>query len=231
MRATAVGSSGSAPVAGGEMKAAFGWYDQRVWINSNHTITGAIRERYDKLDCRPGLPDSPLRTVPGGSEQYFANGGLYRNSAADLTVWLRGSIDREFRAVDAVRGIHLAPGKSDLRDGGEGVRGVAGGRVDGEPGGLVHDDERAVVVDHAEVERDLGLGLRLLEQREREAVVAAEDVIAELAGDEHQRDEERDQVARIDPAREIPPTQDRRALGNGGLSRGHQRAGSVIVWS
>jgi SpoIID/LytB domain protein len=109
MRATAVGSSGSAVVTGGEMKSAFAWYDQRVWVNSNRTITGAIREMYDKLECRPGLPDSPIRTVSGGAEQYFANGGLYRNSSADLTIWLRGSVDHEFRAVDAVRGVLGVP--------------------------------------------------------------------------------------------------------------------------
>ena len=109
LRAVAVGSSGSAVVTGGEMKAAFGWYDQRVWVNSNRTISGPIREMYDKLGCRPGLPSSPIRTVQGGAEQYFANGGLYRNGAAGLTVWLRGSIDHEFRAVDAVRGVLGVP--------------------------------------------------------------------------------------------------------------------------
>jgi uncharacterized protein with LGFP repeats len=91
------------------MKAAFGWYDQRVWVNSNRTISGPIREMYDKLGCRPGLPSSPIRTVQGGAEQYFANGGLYRNGAAGLTVWLRGSIDHEFRALDAVRGVLGVP--------------------------------------------------------------------------------------------------------------------------
>ena len=50
-----------------------------------------------------------MRSVTGGSEQYFANGGLYRNSAQDLTVWLRGPIDREFRAVDAARGVLGVP--------------------------------------------------------------------------------------------------------------------------
>jgi SpoIID/LytB domain protein len=109
MRAVAVGSKGSASVTGGEMKAAFGWYDQRVWINTNRTIRGPIRETYDRLGCRPGLPDSPLHTVSGGAEQYFAHGGLYRNDAANLTVWLRGSIDHEFRAVDGIRGVLGVP--------------------------------------------------------------------------------------------------------------------------
>jgi uncharacterized protein with LGFP repeats len=105
MRAVAVGSSGSRTITGGQMKAAFGWYDQRVYINSDRTIRGAIREKYDALGCRPGLPGSPARRVDGGAQQYFANGGLYRNDAKALTVWLRGPVDREFRAVAAGAGV------------------------------------------------------------------------------------------------------------------------------
>jgi SpoIID/LytB domain protein len=103
--AVAVGASGSRTVTGGQMKAAFGWYDERVYVNSDRTIRGAIREKYDALGCRPGLPGSPVRHVHGGAQQYFANGGLYRNDAKALTVWLRGSVDREFRAVDAGAGV------------------------------------------------------------------------------------------------------------------------------
>jgi uncharacterized protein with LGFP repeats len=86
------------------LKAALGLYDERVWINSDHTITGPIRTRYDRLGCRPGLPRSKQRAVTGGAQQFFANGGLYRNGKADLTVWLKGAIDREFRAVGAAAG-------------------------------------------------------------------------------------------------------------------------------
>jgi len=109
MAAVAIGSTGSASVSGGEMKAAFGWYDQRVWINSDRTIRGPIRTTYDALACRPGLPTSPVRRVSGGAEQYFANGGLYRNSVQGLTVWLRGAIDREFRALDGAGGVLGVP--------------------------------------------------------------------------------------------------------------------------
>ena len=109
IRAVAVGATGSASVTGSELKAAFGLYDLRVWINTNRTIRGPIRERYDALGCRPGLPASPMRAVNGGAQQYFAHGGLYRNSSQDLTVWLRGAIDHEFRAVDAARGVLGVP--------------------------------------------------------------------------------------------------------------------------
>jgi SpoIID/LytB domain protein len=107
--AVAVGSTGSATVTGGQLKSAFGLFDLRVWINTDRTIRGSIREEYDALGCRPGLPDSPMRSVDGGAEQFFANGGLYRNSVRNLTVWLRGAIDREFRAVDAAAGVLGVP--------------------------------------------------------------------------------------------------------------------------
>jgi uncharacterized protein with LGFP repeats len=87
------------------LKSALGWYDERVWINSDHTIRGAIRDRYDGLGCAPGLPTSPQRGVHGGFQQFFANGGMYRNANANLTLWLHGAIDREFRAVGAGTGV------------------------------------------------------------------------------------------------------------------------------
>jgi SpoIID/LytB domain protein len=102
--AVVVGSNGSDRVTGSQLKGALGLYDERVWINSDRTIRGSIRSRYDDLGCRPGLPTSTQRLVTGGAQQFFANGGLYRNSAADLTVWLRGAIDHEFRAVGAAAG-------------------------------------------------------------------------------------------------------------------------------
>ena len=71
-------------------------------------------------------------------------------------------------AVDPVGGVHLPVREAEPRGRGEGVRRVARGRVDREPGRLVHDEERAVVVDDAEVERRVRLGLGVLEEREGE---------------------------------------------------------------
>lgn len=107
MSAVAVGSSGSRRISGDEMKYALGWYDERVWVNSDHTIRGAIRHRYDSLGCKPGLPTSPQKVVSGGagSQQFFADGGMYRNNGADLTLWLHGSVDQEFRAVGSEGGV------------------------------------------------------------------------------------------------------------------------------
>ncbi|MEP6758873.1 MAG: SpoIID/LytB domain-containing protein [Actinomycetota bacterium] len=109
INAVAVGGSGDATVTGSEMKAALGWYDERVWINSDRTIRGQIRDTYDRVGCRPGLPTSPQRMVHGGSQQFFASGGVYANRASGFTVWLRGAIDREFRAVDAAAGVLGVP--------------------------------------------------------------------------------------------------------------------------
>ncbi len=107
--AVATGSTGSATVTGAEMKSALGWYDERVWINSNRTIVGRIRSAYDDLGCRPGLPSSPQQNVTGGAQQFFVTGGLYANAAKGLTVWLHGPIDNEFRAVDAAAGVLGVP--------------------------------------------------------------------------------------------------------------------------
>jgi uncharacterized protein with LGFP repeats len=62
--------------------------------------------------CAPGLPASARRAVPGGSQQFFDQGGLYRNGNKDLTVWLRGEIDEEYRAVGSGDGVLGVPTSS-----------------------------------------------------------------------------------------------------------------------
>ncbi|MGZ4149990.1 MAG: SpoIID/LytB domain-containing protein [Actinomycetota bacterium] len=104
MTAVAVGSKGKAPITGEQLQAALGLRDNRVWINADKNVTGAIRQRYDALMCKPGLPASPQRSVPGGAQQFFRSGGIYRNGGKDLTVWLQGAIDAEYRAVGAAGG-------------------------------------------------------------------------------------------------------------------------------
>ena len=82
MLAVAVGSSGSHRVDGAELKSALGWYDERVWIKtSDHTIRGAIRERYDSLGCAPGLPTSPQH----GVHEVFARSSPAEASTATRT--------------------------------------------------------------------------------------------------------------------------------------------------
>src|SRR5206468_6910161 len=91
------------------LRAALGLPDDRVWIDSDRLVTGPIRTAYDDLMCAPGLPASPRRSVPGGTQQYFREGGLYRNANKDLTVWLRGVVDEEYRAVGSGAGVLGVP--------------------------------------------------------------------------------------------------------------------------
>jgi len=111
----AKGDSGSATISGSELRAGLGLPDDRVWVNSDRNIVGAIRVRYDKARCAPGLPTSALRDVSGGAQQFFQTGGIYRNSAKDLTLWLKGVLDAEYRTVGAAKGTLGVPASAVLR--------------------------------------------------------------------------------------------------------------------
>jgi SpoIID/LytB domain protein len=100
----AEGANGNSTVTGGELRAALGLPDDRVWINADRNIVGPIREEYDDLLCGPGLAKSPTRQVAGGAQQFFEDGGLYRNAGLDLTIWLRSALDSEYRKVGAAAG-------------------------------------------------------------------------------------------------------------------------------
>jgi len=102
--AVAKGSTGSAAVSGTELRSALGLPDDRVWINEDRNIVGAIRTKYDGLMCRPGLPTSGTASFDHGSRQLFASGGIYRNAEVGITVWLKGMIHREYLAVGGARG-------------------------------------------------------------------------------------------------------------------------------
>jgi len=109
MTAVAVGTNGSQTVSGTELRAALGLPDDRVWINSDRIVKGGIRTAYDGLMCAPGLPTSVQTAVPGGTEQHFRTGGLYRNGRLGMTVWLRGAVDDEYRAVGSGAGVLGVP--------------------------------------------------------------------------------------------------------------------------
>jgi SpoIID/LytB domain protein len=98
------GGSGDATVAGGELRSALSLPDDRVWINADRNVLGAIRTKYDSLMCEPGLPMSTTKTLPGGSRQVFATGAIYRNADADATVWLKGPIYDEYLEVGGAPG-------------------------------------------------------------------------------------------------------------------------------
>ena len=88
-------------VTGAELRSALSLPDDRVWINSDKNVLGDIRTKYDALMCEPGLPTSTTMVLPGGSRQRFQSGAIYRNSAVDATVWLKG---RRLRRIPRGRG-------------------------------------------------------------------------------------------------------------------------------
>ena len=51
---------GTATVTGTELRAALGLPDDRMWVNRDKNILGAIRLAYDSALCHPGLPTTPV---------------------------------------------------------------------------------------------------------------------------------------------------------------------------
>ena len=89
----------SVTVSGPTFSAVLGLFDDKVWINRNRNIEGAIRTRYDSLMCAPGLAMTAAFAVQGGRVQRFAQGGLFVNSALGRTVWLRGPEYGKYRSL------------------------------------------------------------------------------------------------------------------------------------
>ena len=74
---TVRGANGQRSISGNTLQSALGLHDDRVWINSNRLVTGAIRDKYDRLGCSPGLPRSAEGGVAGGRRQKFQDGVIY----------------------------------------------------------------------------------------------------------------------------------------------------------
>ncbi len=97
------GASGSDVITGAQLKAALGLNDDKVWINKNKNITGAIRTEYDDIMCAPGLPTGVQVSLTGGSKQRFETGVIFHNTG-DVTVWLKGPIYDEYVGAGGVDG-------------------------------------------------------------------------------------------------------------------------------
>ncbi len=76
------GTRGRTTIAGGTLRAGLGLQDDRVWINRNRQVTGSIRQKYDAIGCRPGLPTSRRVRVAGGARQAFQNGTIFARDGA-----------------------------------------------------------------------------------------------------------------------------------------------------
>ncbi len=80
VEATVVGENGSVRVDGDVIRSRLGLRDDRVWINRNRLVVGAIREKYDAMGCSPGLPTSKQIEVAGGLRQAFERATIYQSS-------------------------------------------------------------------------------------------------------------------------------------------------------
>lgn len=120
---TVVGATGTASMTGSELRAALGLRDDRVWINRDRNVTGQIRTKYDRLMCAPGLAESPLVKVNGGSRQRFKVGAIYHNTDATITVWLKGPIYDEYTGVGGATGVLGLPATDPVSITGSGCSG------------------------------------------------------------------------------------------------------------
>jgi uncharacterized protein with LGFP repeats len=78
--------------------------DDKVWMDVDRNIEGAIRTEYDSEMCAPGLAMSPAFSRGGGQVQRFADGSIYNNPAAKAASWLHGGIYDKYLALDGVNG-------------------------------------------------------------------------------------------------------------------------------
>ena len=78
---TVEGATGTASISGSKLRSALGLPDDRLWINDDRRVTGAIRDKYDALRCSPGLPTSKEVAMAGGSRQRFKRGTIFRSNA------------------------------------------------------------------------------------------------------------------------------------------------------
>jgi stage II sporulation protein D len=91
-----VGTTGRRVVEGWDIRTGLSLKDTRFSVNRNLNVTGAIRQTYDRLGCRPGRAAGPQVKVPGGRQQIFARGRMYQNTGRDAVVWLRGAVLGEY---------------------------------------------------------------------------------------------------------------------------------------
>jgi SpoIID/LytB domain protein len=81
---TVNGENGSKPISGSTLRSALGLRDDRVWINRDRQIVGAIRQKYDALGCSPGLATSRQVAVALGVRQRFENATIFFKSGVGV---------------------------------------------------------------------------------------------------------------------------------------------------
>ena len=76
------GQDGQESISGAMLRSALALRDDRVWVDANRQITGAIRAKYDALACSPGLPLSRQVAVADGHRQTFQDATIYTADAS-----------------------------------------------------------------------------------------------------------------------------------------------------
>jgi len=95
----------SASMKGPTFSSLLGLMDDKVWIDVNRNVEGAIRNRYDSLMCAPGLARTAAFSVTGGRIQKFADGAVFTNNDHGTTSWLHDMIYAKFQALGGVKGL------------------------------------------------------------------------------------------------------------------------------
>lgn len=124
---TPAGADTSLSTTGWDLRNALGLKETRFWVNANRNVTGAIRNAYDALNCRPGLATSAGKGIAGGRWQKFESGRMYLHRGRDAVTWVRGAILEKYVSLKAHRGFlglpfawkSVAGGKRARFDGGE----------------------------------------------------------------------------------------------------------------
>ena len=78
---TVQGANGQASISGGALRSKLGLPDDRLWINVNRHVTGAIRAKYDGLGCSPGSDLAPGRGR-GRRPPKFQGGTIYHSGTS-----------------------------------------------------------------------------------------------------------------------------------------------------
>jgi len=119
---TVRGSSSTVRLAGYVFESLLGLKSTLI----SHSISGAIRTRYDSLGCAPGFPSAEpytwknLNGTIRGTAEDFSNGRLFYNSSTAKVFWIWGPILARYNAVRS-SGTDLGMPLSD-------VYSVSGGR-------------------------------------------------------------------------------------------------------
>ncbi|HET8526064.1 MAG TPA: SpoIID/LytB domain-containing protein [Actinomycetota bacterium] len=103
MSVTVEGANGQASISGSDLRSALGLPDDRLWINADRRVIGAIRAKYDAQGCSPGLPISRQVSVAGGARQTFEEGTIFESTATGAH-YLRGPVLDRYLSKGGPRG-------------------------------------------------------------------------------------------------------------------------------